>query len=106
MKRYAAFCRHVLTESMAHVLPRSQAVGGCAEALRMQVVGPHETARTGELLGGPRAAARLLSLHGWDVVYLPVGQLPAGLSHRQQLTRMADLLRKHSVPTRRRAARQ
>lgn len=78
----------------------------CAKALRMQVVGPHETARSGELLGGPRAAARLLSLHGWDVVYLPVGQLPAGLSHRQQLNRMADLLRKHRVPVQRRAARQ
>jgi len=52
------------------------------------VVGPHETARSGELLGGPRAAARLLSAHGWDVLYLQVGQLPAGLPHRQQLRRL------------------
>ncbi len=62
-----------------------------------QVVGPHETARSGELLGGPRAAARLLSAHGWDVLYLQVGQLPAGLPHRQQLRRLETLLRQNGV---------
>ena len=69
----------------------------------VQVVGPHETARPGELLGGPQAAARLLAQHGWEVVYLQVGQLPAGLPRRQQLSRLAD---RHGVPARKSAARQ
>ena len=72
----------------------------------VQVVGPHETARSGELLGGPQAAARLLAQHGWEVVYLQVGQLPAGLPRRQQLSRLADLLRRHGVLAKKPAARR
>ena len=85
-----------------------QLCGTCSWGMRasVQVVGPHETARSGELLGGPQAAARLLAQHGWEVVYLQVGQLPAGLPRRQQLSRLADLLRRHGVPAKKSAARQ
>ena len=82
--------------------------GTCSWGMRVsvQVVGPHETARSGELLGGQQAAARLLAQHGWEVVYLQVGQLPAGLPRRQQLSRLADLLRRHGVPAKKSAARR
>lgn len=100
----------VLQANARHGAPVSgvHLCGTCSwdSRVSVQVVGPHETARSGELLGGPQAAARLLAQHGWEVVYLPVGQLPAGLPRRQQLSRLADLLRRRGVPAKRSAARQ
>ncbi|KAK9839445.1 hypothetical protein WJX81_002493 [Elliptochloris bilobata] len=77
-----------------------------ARPVALQVVGPHETARSGELLGGPRAAARLLSLHGWDVVYLPVDNavvlttsavtslMPTGTTHLHLWSIIKDMIGK------------